>query len=172
MLALAALLLHAAPPLPPPSQDRYEAGVRLWQDLAPSERERANAIDNAISHTVRAALVQGGIHVGHRRWHEKYDLLMERLRSRVPARRASIESRITDCAAQDLGHRLAAEDLDAARRFMATPEGARVRVAFRIAEDVLAHCYNRGVSDNIPLTYEDYRAARLRQPRYVYGILS
>jgi hypothetical protein len=172
MLALAALLLAANLPLPPPSPDRYAAAIRLWEARAPSEAEQQAAIDNAVSQTVRAALTQVGVRAGRRGWQEKHDLLVQRLSSRVPQHRAAIVSGVAHCAALILGHRLAAEDLDAARRFMATAEGARVWAALRIAEDVSAHCYNERVSTSIPVTPEDYRAARLRPPRYRYGIVT
>lgn len=172
MLALAFLLLHAAPPQPPPAIDRYDAAQRLWEAHFLSAPAQQAAIDNAISHIVRAALTQSRVHVGNRRWQEKYDLLAGRLHSRVPAQRAAIDAGVTRCAAHILGHRLAAEDLDAARRFMATPEGARIRAALQIGDDVLQHCYRESVSNLVGLRGEDYQAARLRPPRFRYGVVS
>ncbi|HYJ30279.1 MAG TPA: hypothetical protein VEW25_08065 [Allosphingosinicella sp.] len=163
MALLLALLLQAAPPLPPPERDRLEAAIRLWQDHPPPEAWRRQSTEVALSNVAASALASAGMTVGHRRWIERHDQLRERLRARIPAERESVDRDAIACAAQDLAYQLSVEEIGEVRRFMTTSAGSRFWSAAAVGHGSFQRCYQSALG--LRVSDADFRAIGIRPPR-------
>ena len=158
-----ALLIQAAPPIPPPPEDSLRAALALWAEHPPAEPLRRHAINEAIASAVSEALWAVGLRAGDRRWSQKYDLLRELLERRIPIDRNRLEASVAACAMDGISRELSPEEIDSVRRFMSTEAGAKFWYAAYIGQPSLRGCYAAAL--DLRVSAEDYRAVGLRPPR-------